>query len=76
MSTPFSGKTLMITGGTGSLGMELAGFITNVWKMPVCLVGHRALPPREQWDAIVEEASDSKLCRQINSKLFIANGMF
>jgi polyketide synthase PksN len=55
----------LITGGTGSLGMELAGFITNVWKMPVCLVGHRALPPREQWDAIVQEGTDSKLCRQI-----------
>ncbi len=55
----------IITGGTGGLGMELAGFIGTVWKKPVCLIGHSPLPPREQWDAIGEEGTNQKLCRQI-----------
>ena len=56
----------LVTGGTGGLGMELAGFLGSVWKRPVCLIGHSSLPPEEQWDDILEAAKDPKLCRQIS----------
>ena len=55
----------LITGGTGALGLELAGFLTGVWKKPVCLVGHRALPPQSQWESILQDGTDKKLCHQI-----------
>ncbi len=56
----------LITGGTGALGLELAGFIANVWKMPVCLVGHSPLPPQNQWEEILKDGGDPKLCRRLS----------
>ncbi len=56
----------LITGGTGGLGMELSGFLGSVWKCPVCLLGRTPLPPEERWEAIVQEGTNPKLCRQIS----------
>lgn len=55
----------LITGGTGALGLELAGFLGSAWKRPVCLIGHSPLPSEDQWDSILEEGANDKLCRQI-----------
>ncbi len=56
----------LITGGTGDLGMELAGFLGSVWKNPVCLVARSPLPPESRWEEILAEGTNLKLCRQIS----------
>ncbi len=56
----------LITGGTGGLGMELAGFLGIVGKHPVCLIGHNPLPPETQWESILQEGTNAKLCSQIS----------
>lgn len=66
--TPKCGEGVcLVTGGTGALGLELAGFLAGAWKRSVCLVARRPLPPETQWDAILRENADAKLCRQIKA---------
>lgn len=55
----------LITGGTGALGLELTEFLGSVCKKPVCLIGHSPVPPEKQWDTILKEGTNQKLCRQI-----------
>lgn len=55
----------LITGGTGALGLELAAFLGGAWKQPVCLLSRAAMPPESQWERILSEGSNEKLCRQI-----------
>lgn len=57
----------LITGGTGALGLELAGFLAGAWRRPVCLISRKALPPEAQWDAILQAGQDAKLCRQLKA---------
>ena len=55
----------LITGGTGALALELAGYLTSLHKKPVCLIGRRPLPAESQWDSILQAGTDKKLCHQI-----------
>ncbi len=65
----------LITGGTGALGLELAGFLSSMYQKPVCLIGHKPLPPQDAWDAILQDGTDKKLCHQISMlKQFFADG--
>ncbi|MFN7670793.1 MAG: type I polyketide synthase [Planctomycetota bacterium] len=46
----------LITGGLGGVGSLVAEWLARACKARLVLVGRRALPPREQWDAHVAAA--------------------
>src|SRR5690606_37362453 len=43
--------TYLVTGGLGGVGSLVAEWLARTCKANLVLVGRRALPPREQWDA-------------------------
>lgn len=57
----------LITGGTGGLGLVMASNLADYANCNVCLVARRAVPERDTWDAIHNDASDAKTCNMIRS---------
>ena len=67
----------LITGGTGGIGLELAGFLAkqalvkdNV-KIKLALLNRSEFPERSRWDKILKDRNDAKLCRKIEKLLEI-----
>ncbi|MCP4107911.1 MAG: SDR family NAD(P)-dependent oxidoreductase [Desulfobacteraceae bacterium] len=46
----------LITGGLGGLGMVLAKYLAENYKARLILTSRRGLPPREEWEQILEKA--------------------
>lgn len=61
----------IITGGTGGIGLETAKYLSSKSKLNLALVNRTAMPDRENWDEILEQSVDKKLCRKINTILDI-----
>ena len=59
------GGVYVITGGTGGIGLELAYYLSKQAKIKLVLINRTELPPREQWDEIVQGKKDPKLCRKL-----------
>jgi len=49
VSHPWSGRTFVITGGLGKLGMAHADYLANLPGTKIALIGRTALPRREEW---------------------------
>ncbi len=56
----------VITGGTGSIGLEIARFISSKAKVNIALINRSAFPVFEKWNEIVERGEDTKLCNKID----------
>ncbi len=59
----------LITGGLGGLGLLLARWLAEQGAKYIVLIGRHGLPPREEWDSLVEQSnrtedSQSDLARQ------------
>lgn len=56
----------LITGGLGGFGLTFSEFLSRDFKARLVLVGRRGLPPRDEWDAYLDEndAAD-RTARQI-----------
>lgn len=65
------GSTYIITGGTGGLGLEIAKYLAGRAKVNLALINRSILPDRSQWDRILSEDTDRKLCHKIKSLLLI-----
>ena len=50
------GGTYLITGGLGGFGRTFADFLAREHGARLILLGRSALPPREEWDRILDEA--------------------
>ena len=48
--------TVLITGGLGSLGLEVARWLVDQGARRLLLTGRRGLPPRSAWDGVTEPA--------------------
>jgi 6-methylsalicylic acid synthase len=59
---PRSHGTYLITGGLGSLGLEVAAYLAEQGAKRIVLVSRRALPPRTEWKS---EGSLSKVTKKI-----------
>lgn len=57
--------TVLITGGLGALGLEVARWLVDRGARRLLLAGRRGLPPRAEWDAV----RDPDVRRQIQSVL-------
>jgi len=49
------GGVYLMTGGLGYLGFELGAQLAQNYQAKLALVGHRPLPPRQDWDAYLTE---------------------
>jgi polyketide synthase PksN len=56
----------VMTGGTGSLCLELAAHWADRGPVNLALIGSKPLPPRETWQGLVESGGDDKLIRRLN----------
>jgi len=59
----------VITGGTGSLGLELAAHWAGQGPVNLALIGSKPLPPRDTWEALLESGADAKTQRQLGKLL-------
>ena len=61
----------IITGGTGGIGLELAGYIAkqssvdDKSKVKLVLLNRSKFPAKSSWNKILKERTDEKLCRKI-----------
>ncbi|MBN2536084.1 MAG: amino acid adenylation domain-containing protein [Spirochaetales bacterium] len=53
-----TGNTYLITGGTGGIGLELAGFLAGKKNINLVLLSRSGLPGKEQWEGIVPETAE------------------
>ncbi|MBP3413233.1 MAG: SDR family NAD(P)-dependent oxidoreductase, partial [Oscillospiraceae bacterium] len=58
---------VLITGGTGGLGLEAAKYLAEKGASSIILLSRRGFPKEEQWDTILNEGTDKKLCEAIQS---------
>jgi len=59
--------TVLVTGGLGALGLEVAKWLVDRGARRLLLAGRRGLPPRAEWDGVTDPA----VRRQIDSVLAI-----
>ncbi|WP_434739765.1 type I polyketide synthase [Micromonospora sp. SH-82] len=57
--------TVLITGGLGALGLEVARWLVDRGARRILLAGRRGLPPRTEWDGV----GDPQVRRQIDAVL-------
>lgn len=55
----------LITGGTGGIGLEIAGYLAAQTKVNLALMQRTPLPERKEWDRILKQNQDKRLIRQI-----------
>jgi 6-methylsalicylic acid synthase len=53
--------TYLVTGGLGILGLEVAAWLASRGARRLILAGRTALPPREQWDAPVDQLTRHRI---------------
>jgi NAD(P)-dependent dehydrogenase (short-subunit alcohol dehydrogenase family)/acyl carrier protein len=56
-AAPHPGRTYLITGGLGGIGLALAEYLTRL-PAKVVLTGRSAFPPRAGWDAVLRSGQD------------------
>jgi len=57
----------VITGGTGGLGLEVAGWLASQGCSHIALINRSAIPDRSQWPSITAGAGESALVKKINA---------
>ncbi|WP_058303549.1 type I polyketide synthase [Gorillibacterium timonense] len=57
----------LISGGLGGVGLTLAGYLSAMEKVHLILLQRTPFPERRQWQAILEEGEDERICAQIRS---------
>ena len=55
----------MILGGLGGVGLLLAEWLAATVRAKLILVGRAVMPPREAWQAVIEEGTETDLIRKI-----------
>lgn len=55
----------LITGGTGGLGLAVAGYLTESGARHIALLARRRMPDREKWDEILRKNHPKKTIRCI-----------
>ncbi|MCX8130382.1 MAG: SDR family NAD(P)-dependent oxidoreductase [Clostridia bacterium] len=70
--TPVRSKGVyLITGGAGGIGIELAKYLASKGSVNIALVNRTKMPEHKEWEAILRQGNDKKLCSKIGSMLEI-----
>lgn len=57
----------VITGGTGGIGLEVAKFLSAKNQVNLALLNRSRFPEPNQWEDILQEGADLKLCAKIRT---------
>lgn len=57
----------IITGGTGGIGIETAKHLASIAKIKLALINRSEFPAREQWESILSDGENNKLCNRIKA---------
>lgn len=55
----------IITGGLGGIGMETAKYFSSRNRVALVLVNRTPIPPRSEWDRILNSNQNKKLCKRL-----------
>jgi acyl transferase domain-containing protein/thioesterase domain-containing protein/acyl carrier protein len=61
----------LITGGLGSIGLEIAKYLAKAYSAHIVLTSKRAFPPQSEWTDLFQNSHDKRLKRQISTLLKI-----
>lgn len=61
----------IITGGSGKIGLEIAGYFASKNKVNIALISRSGMPDRSEWNEIISRGVDSKECLKIEAILDI-----
>ncbi len=64
-----TGGTYLITGGLGGLGLSIAQYLAQEYRVTLVLVGRSDFPPRQQWEKLLDEKSTNGEIRRKIEKL-------
>ncbi|MCR3759919.1 SDR family oxidoreductase [Clostridium felsineum] len=56
----------ILTGGTGALALEIAEHISSKEKINLALISRSKFPEENQWEEVLQDNNDKKLCEKIN----------
>ena len=63
--------TVLITGGLGGIGLEIAEHLAKTAKARVVLIGRTLMPPRDQWATVAKRGASDQLRHQVTRLLAI-----
>lgn len=55
-----TGGVYLITGGLGGLGLSIASYLAQHFRAKLILTGRSPLPPRQEWDRVLENPADQE----------------
>lgn len=58
---------VLITGGTGGLGIETAKYIAEKGASNICLISRRVFPDEDRWQQLLSDGTDQKICTAITA---------
>lgn len=67
VSTDFSKGCVLITGGNGGLGIQVARYMAEKGAKSICLVSRHALPDQSEWNAIIAKNENEMLVAKISA---------
>ena len=62
---------IVITGGTGGLGLEAAFYLAKQSNVNIALLNRTAMPERIEWETLLAEREEERLCQKIEKLLNI-----
>ncbi|WP_042224156.1 beta-ketoacyl synthase N-terminal-like domain-containing protein [Oceanobacillus manasiensis] len=63
----------VLSGGTGDLGIELAGHLAKLGVRRLVLLGQRPIPQRELWESIVDQSNETHERQRVKQWLELKN---
>jgi NADP-dependent 3-hydroxy acid dehydrogenase YdfG len=60
------GGVYLITGGLGTIGLEIAEYLASTVQARLILVGRSTFPPPEKWDSLTD-AREARVARRLSS---------
>lgn len=69
LPVPVHSGMFVLSGGTGSLGMEVAGLLARRGVKRMALLGYRTIPARDSWEHLVESSMDAELVMRLKQWL-------
>ncbi|SHJ86219.1 Phosphopantetheine attachment site [Clostridium cavendishii DSM 21758] len=65
------GGVYIITGGVGGMGLSVAKYIAEKERTTLILINRTPFPSRNEWERLLQESSDVKICSKIKTILEI-----
>ncbi len=65
----------LLSGGTGELGIEVAGLLSRCGIRKLVLLGSKPVPPRDLWEELADQATDAELRKRLKGFIRLEQGL-